>query len=257
MIRLAISGAGGRMGRAILSLAQEMDVEITGALDPAKRGMAASLLSDYRKTELVISDDPALALPGASVVIDFSVPSATLALVDYCEAAGTAMVIGVTGFTAAEEERLDRAAQKIALLRSPNMSLGVNWLFRLVGESARALGHYEVEITEAHHRYKKDSPSGTAVRLRDIILESRPDSHIIYGREGKDTARTAGEVGIHALRGGDIVGEHTVYFIADGERIELTHRATSRDTFARGALQAAIFLSGRPPGRYGMQDVLG
>ncbi|MBE7438098.1 MAG: 4-hydroxy-tetrahydrodipicolinate reductase [Spirochaetales bacterium] len=257
MISLAVSGAGGRMGRTILSLAEGMDVQVTGALDPVSKGLRAADISDYRKTPLTISDDPEEALRGARVVIDFSVPAATLDLLKHCEATGTAMVIGVTGFSLPEQERLDQGARRIAMLQSPNMSLGVNWLFRLVAESARALQQYEVEITEAHHRFKKDAPSGTAVRLRDIILESRPDSQVVYGREGKETARSPGEVGIHALRGGDIVGEHTVYFIADGERIEITHRATSRETFARGALQAAIFLCDKPAGRYGMQDVLG
>jgi 4-hydroxy-tetrahydrodipicolinate reductase len=171
------------------------------------------------------------------------------------------LVIGTTGLSPQARAAIGERAREVPMVLAPNMSVGVNALFRLVGEAARALGpSYEVEIVETHHRAKKDAPSGTALRLAEVAAEALKldrASSFVYERHGEPGARRAGTIGLQALRGGDVVGDHTVYFLADGERLELTHRATSRDNFARGAVRAARWVTGKPPGLYDMQDVLG
>ena len=194
------------------------------------------------------------------MVIDFTAPAASLEHAKVCAGRGVALVVGTTGLSAGQKDELRGAGRKVPVLLAPNMSVGVNVLFRLVAEAARALGPaYEVEIVETHHRMKRDAPSGTALRLAEVAagaLGLAADAFVCQ-RQGETGARRPGTIGIQALRGGDVVGDHTVHFLADGERLELTHRASSRENFARGALRAARWLAGKKPGFYGMQDVLG
>jgi 4-hydroxy-tetrahydrodipicolinate reductase len=191
-------------------------------------------------------------------MIDFSHPAASLELARFCQQAAVPLVVGTTGFEPAQRHELERAASAIPLLISPNMSRSVNLLMRLVAETARALGDTaDIEIVERHHRLKKDSPSGTAVRLAEIAAEAAGISRFVHGRHGQVGERPRDEIGIHAVRGGDVPGDHTVVFSLMGETLELTHRALNRDGFVRGAIDAAKFLAGKPPGLYTMADVLG
>ena len=262
MIHVAISGAAGRMGRALARLVLEAeDLELCGALEAADHpatGADAGTTAGAGACGIVIGH----TLPETvDVLVDFSLPEGSVERVEACAEAKVPCVVGTTGFTEAQRERLGAAAKATALVLSPNMSVGVNVLFHEAASLARTLGEdYDIEIVEAHHRHKKDAPSGTAVRLAENICAAtgrdyRTDA--IHGREGAVGARTKKEIGIHAVRAGDIVGDHTVIFCAEGERIELTHRAHTRDTFARGALRAARFLAGKAPGVYTMEDVLG
>ncbi len=266
MIPFAMIGAGGRMGRTIIALADSdfsTDVRLSGALERAGSpalGKDAGEWSGVGRSGITITDKPDEALRGARVAIDFSHPESTLSAAAHCAAEGIALAVGTTGLTADQQKTLRGYAEKIPLLISPNMSFGVNTLFALVEEAARRLtSGYDVEVTETHHRMKKDAPSGTAARLKEILVKeyNRTEKDIVYGRQGMPGERTATEIGIHALRGGDVVGDHTVYFFTNGERIELTHRASSRNAFASGAIRAAMFLAGGTPGLYTMKDVLG
>jgi 4-hydroxy-tetrahydrodipicolinate reductase len=195
------------------------------------------------------------------VIIDFTDPDATLRHVEVAAEYGKAMVIGTTGMNSAQQEELEKASRKIPIVFAPNTSVGVNLLFKVLADVAATLGDaYDVEIVEIHHRYKKDAPSGTARKMGEVVasaLGRDPDEAIVSGRSGMVGERTEKEIGIFSLRGGDVVGEHTVTFAGLGERIEFTHRAHSRDTFARGAVRAAMWISGRVPGLYDMTDVLG
>jgi 4-hydroxy-tetrahydrodipicolinate reductase len=197
----------------------------------------------------------------ADVLVDFTAPDSTARLVARAAEAGIAAVIGTTGLGEPERAAIERAAREIPIVCAANMSLGVNVLFGLLRQAAHALGDdYDIEIVEAHHRQKKDAPSGTALAIADVLadaLKRDPKTDFRHGRVGDVGARTTREIGIHAVRGGDIVGDHTVHFCGIGERIELSHRASSRETFARGALRAAEWLRDRDPGLYDMQDVLG
>ena len=208
----------------------------------------------------MISADVAAALKGGSAAVEFSLGSAVAAHAQACAEAGVPLVVGTTGFDAAARAQLERAAHKIAVLLAPNTSLGVAVLSSLVAQAAEALGEgYDVEISEAHHRSKRDAPSGTALSLGEAVANARGRSLndvAVYDRHATSSPRSAGSIGFSVVRAGDIVGEHTVMFAAAGERVEITHRATDRMTFARGALRAAAWLLGRPPGLYGMQDVL-
>jgi 4-hydroxy-tetrahydrodipicolinate reductase len=254
------------MGSRILNaLRGEDDFAVTGAFEKPESpqvGLDAGLLSGAGPLEVTVSPGIEKALErGADVVIDFTAPNASLHHAKVCAQSGVALVVGTTGFSAQAKAELAGHAQKIALLMAPNMSVGVNVLFRLVSDAARALGGgYEVEIVEMHHRAKKDAPSGTALRLAEVAADALGlDAHEagVYERHGDVGARRPGTIGLQALRGGDVVGEHTVFFLADGERLELSHRATSRENFARGAVRAARWLHGKKPGLYDMQDVLG
>ena len=258
MIRAVVAGAGGRMGsRVLAALREEKDFAVTGAFE---RAGSEHVGRDADGIAIVAGIDDALG-KGADVVIDFTAPSASLQHASVCAARGVALVIGTTGFAAEQKNDLRTAARRIPLVLAPNMSVGVNVLFRLVAAAARALGSaYEVEIVEMHHRMKRDAPSGTALRLAEIAAEALgpgPEQSFVYARHGDTGPRKKGSIGLQSLRGGDVVGEHTVHFLADGERLELTHEATSRDNFARGAVRAARWLAGRKPGFYDMQDVLG
>ena len=251
-ITLAICGALGRMGARISDLAQQSPetFKIVASID-----RVAS--NDSKMERSVVSDLPS----GVNVLIDFSAPAATRAMIMSCVKHKTAMVIGTTGLTASDHVIIDEAAKTIPILQATNTSLGVNVLLAIVAQTAQQLGSaYDIEIVEAHHNQKKDSPSGTALSLADAICQATGrniDQALVHGRHGADTLRRAGTIGMHAVRMGDVVGEHTVYFATSGERIEVKHTATNRDTFARGALRAAEYIAGKAPGRYSMRDVLG
>jgi 4-hydroxy-tetrahydrodipicolinate reductase len=264
-IKIIVCGAGGRMGKRIIACAgEEEDLRVSGAVERSGHpdiGRDAGELSGREKIGCFLTDSLEGALDGGDVVIDFSSPEAAPATAAACASAGKSLVVGTTGLGPEGERKLRESARGIPCVFSPNMSLGVNLLFRLVGETAEALGDaYDVEIVEAHHRLKKDAPSGTAKKIAEIAAAAlRRDlaENAVYGREGMVGERTRDEIGILAVRAGDIVGEHTVIFSAPGERLELIHRAHSRDTFARGALRAARFAAAAGPGFYSMRDVLG
>jgi len=241
-LRLLVNGAKGRMGQAIIACAgQDAEVRIAAQVD--------------------VGDDLGAALAGADAVIEFSHHTATAAVAAACAAAGKALVVGTTGHTDGEVARIREASGAIPLVFAPNYSVGVNSLFWLTQKAAEILGpDFDLEVVEMHHRLKKDAPSGTARRLAEILAEARGLQYAgdaRHGREGMTGERSATEIGMHALRGGDVVGDHTVIFATQGERVELTHKASSRDTFARGAIRAAKWARGRHPGLYDMQDVLG
>ena len=261
-MRIAICGITGRMGKAILTVAVERGHTLSQALDAEQCPMlgqdAGGLIS--KKLDVTIESLNKAKL-NADVVIDFSAPVATEVLLQKAVEQKIPVVIGTTGFSDTQKEKIQQAAQTIPIVFSPNMSVGVNLLFKLTQLAASVLQDgYDVEIFEAHHRLKKDSPSGTAKKLIDVVMETRKDLHnakLMHGREGIIGQRTDNEIGVMVMRGGDIVGEHTVYFIANGERVELTHHATNRENFARGAVRAAEFLADKKKGLYSMFDVLG
>lgn len=263
-MKLIISGAAGRMGRAILdSLYHEEDLELGAALEkkghPAV-GRDAGELIGVGKWKVSLTDQIKKAIPAGETVIDFTSPQNTLAILQEAMSKGKPMVIGTTGFLNDEEKKIAKAAEKIPIVLSPNMSVGVNLLFKLLAEAAEALGEaYDIEIVEMHHRQKRDAPSGTALRMGDVLARARksPLSQVgRFSRQGNIGPRPSGEIGIQTLRGGDVVGDHTVIFAGPGERIEMTHRAHSRNNFARGALLAARWVAQQPPGLYDMMDVL-
>jgi 4-hydroxy-tetrahydrodipicolinate reductase len=209
---------------------------------------------------VIVREDLAAALPGADVVIDFTTFEASVRHAELCAARGVALVIGSTGFTPDARASVGASARKIPVLLSPNMSMGVNVMFELVRQAARALPGFDVEIVELHHKHKRDAPSGTAVRLGEVAAEAlgrKPAEALCYSRQGMVGERPSGQIGVQTLRGGDVVGEHTVLYVGEGERLEITHRATSRVQFASGAVRAAAWLPGKPPGLYDMADVLG
>lgn len=267
--RVLILGAAGRMGQAVirqLAAGTVPGLELAAAVDRPNHplvGQDAGTAAGARVLGIPIraSLDEALTL-ALHVAVDFSVPAATAAAAARLAAAGVAWVVGTTGLGEAEQKALDKAAEKIPVVVAANMSLGVNLLFALVEQAARALAGrgYDCEIIERHHRRKKDAPSGTALFLGEAAARGfgwRLPEVAIHGRFGLAGERPGTQIGFHAVRGGDIVGDHTVLFAAEGECLELSHRATTRDTFAVGALRAAAWLPGRPPGRYQMRDVLG
>lgn len=258
-----MSGAAGRMGRAIISCQKQAGLELVGALERDGSefiGQDAGSLAGIGELGVSISADPQAALKDAASVIDFSSPENTLTLAKHCTETATGLVVGTTGFSAEQRKELESFAAKIPLLISPNMSLGVNVLFHLTRMAARVLGpDYAAEVTEIHHKHKKDAPSGTAVRLLEILEEQfgLTSDDVVHGRSGLTGERPRDQIGSHALRGGDVVGDHTVFLLGEGERIEITHRAASRNTFAMGALRAAKWLAGQKPGLYSMDSVLG
>lgn len=261
--RLAIAGVSGRMGRTLLeAIAADPDCELAGALD---RTDSPQLGQDAGATYGVASGvhvqgDIAAALRGADTLIDFTRPEASLAYLDACIAQQKSIVIGTTGFDPAGTTRIQAAAQQIPIVFAPNMSVGVNLLMKLAEQAAQVLRDgYDIEIIEAHHRHKVDAPSGTALGLGRAIantLQRDLSRCAAYGREGVTGERAPDTIGFATVRGGDIVGDHTVLFAGIGERIELTHKASSRMTFAQGALRAAKWLQGQAPGLYDMRDVL-
>jgi len=262
-VKICMAGACGRMGRRILEIALADGIEIGGAFDvPTMSGMELVIGSDSGKPRIVpVSSDPAKELAKSDVLIDFTIASACVNNARIAADHNRPTVVGTTGLNDAQKQELESLARKVAIVYAPNMSVGVNLLFKLTAEVAAILGlEYNIEITETHHNQKKDSPSGTAVRLAECAAKALGldyDKDIAHGREGLVGARPSRQIGMHSLRGGDVVGDHTVSFIGDGERIELTHRAHNRDNFARGALRAARFAVEAKPGLYDMQDVLG
>ena len=264
MVAICMAGAYGRMGRRILELAgASEEITIAGAFDlPVFAGKEISVsVPDGRTFSVLMGADARSQVENADVLIDFTSAESCIANVQTAAAAGCAAVVGTTGLSPAQVDCLREFATQVAVVYAPNMSMGVNLLFKLAEEVAARLGlAYNVEIMEIHHNQKKDSPSGTAVRLAEQVARGLALSYpadAVFGREGMVGARPEREIGIHALRGGDVVGEHTVAYIGCGERIELTHKAHNRDNFARGALRAAAFAAKAAPGLYDMQDVLG
>ena len=265
MADVVIAGAAGRMGSRLVALLQdESSLKLVAALEaPGHAALQrdAGEVAGVSRLGLPITSDPEAVLTGNRILIEFSVPEASLAHLRIVARTGGRAVIGTTGFSPAQKEEVTELARRAPILLSPNMSVAVNVAFRVLADIARMLGDdYDVEITETHHRFKKDAPSGTALRLAEVVAESLGrdlSKTAVYGRQGLPGERTRTEIGMLSLRSGDVVGEHTVSFGALGERLELTHRAHSRDTFARGALRAARFIAGAPPGLYSMQDVLG
>jgi len=260
-MRITIHGATGRMGQSVARLASAEGARIVGAVaSPSSKALGRDVgeLAGAGTAGVEITADTASALLGADVVIDFATASALPRLVTLAARAKVAVVSGTTRLDEAGERALTEASKVVPVLWAPNTSVGVQVLAELVTLAAKKLGlGFDVEIVEAHHRAKIDAPSGTAERLRRAVDEARQDLRPVYGREGNVGPRKPEEIAVLALRGGDVIGDHTVHFLGAGERLELTHRATSRDLFARGALAAARFIRGRAPGRYTMVDVLG
>jgi len=261
-IKLAIFGATGRMGLAIARLAHAApDLQIVGCVcsdaDPG-HGRDIGELAGIGQVGVVTTADVASGLLGADVVIDFSVASAVSALFAVAARQKVAVVSGTTNLDENALKALERAAQSIPVLWAPNMSLGVQVLSELVEQAVRRLGPgFDVELTEIHHRRKVDSPSGTAKRLAEAARAARPELRDVHGRSGDVGPRPPEEMAVYGLRGGDVIGDHTVFLFGQGERLELTHRASNRELFAHGALRAAQFLAGKPAKRYTIADVLG
>jgi len=265
MIRTIVNGAAGRMGRMLIKeILNTPEATLVGALeskDCPLVGQDSGLVAGIPATGVLISSNADEALKNADVVIDFTFAPVTMALAEKAAAAGVKMVIGSTGLTPDNKAHLKELSNRIAIVCSSNMSVGVNLLFHLSEKVAKLLGEdYDIEVVEMHHNQKKDAPSGTAERLGEILAEARGldyQKDTRHGRVGIVGARTKHEIGMHSLRGGDVVGDHTVIFATNGERVELTHKASSRETFAKGALRAVKFLSERSNGIFDMQDVLG
>lgn len=265
MIRIAVNGAAGRMGRTLVEAVTAHEGVTLGAAierpDSSLLGADAGELAGTGRNGIRVAGTLGAVLADFDVLIDFSTPAATVANAAACATAGRGLVVGTTGLDAAQLAAVDAAAQRTAICMSSNFSTGVNLCFKLLEIAARTLGdEVDIEIVEAHHRHKVDAPSGTALSMGKVVagaLGRDLGAVAVYGREGQTGARRRETIGFSTIRGGDIVGDHTVLFAAEGERIEITHKASSRMTFARGAVRAAAWLHGRPPGLYDMQDVLG
>ncbi len=262
--RIAIAGAAGRMGRHLVELSQQTaGVALTAAFerpDAPQLGLDAGVLAGLGELGVPITADPVALAETYDVLVDFTMPAATARHVELCREHGRRMVIGTTGLTA-ERAAIEAAAQAIGIVCAPNMSVGVNLCFKLLELAARVMGdEVDIEIIEAHHRHKVDAPSGTALRMGEIIattLGRNLQTCAVYGRQGITGPRDRKTIGFETIRAGEIVGDHTVLFAGSGERIELTHRAASRSTFAGGAMRAARWIMGRDKGLFDMQDVLG
>jgi 4-hydroxy-tetrahydrodipicolinate reductase len=265
MVKIAVCGAAGRMGgRIIVAVNEAEGVELTGALERPGHpmlGQDAGMLAGTGPLGVKVTDDINAVVEGCDVMIDFTTPKVSLKNLEVCGLKKKAIVIGSTGFTPEERALAKELAKDIPVVLAPNMSVGVNVCFKVLADIARILGDdFDVEIVEAHHRLKKDAPSGTAVRMGEVVAEALGRDYRQVAnchREGITGERTREEIGMQTIRGGDIVGEHTVYFIGQGERIELTHRAHTRDMFSRGSVRAAKWVVAQQPGLYDMQDVLG
>ena len=261
---IAIAGASGRMGRMLIEAIQNApDARLAGALDihgsPALGADATAYLGVT--SGIVITPDLHEGLKNAKYLIDFTRPEGTLAHLRVCRELGVNMIIGTTGFTAEQKAEIDDAARDIAIVMAPNMAVGVNVVFKLLAQAAKALKEgYDIEIIEAHHRYKVDAPSGTALTMGEVVAEAVGrdlKDCAVYGREGVTGERDPSTIGFATIRGGDVVGDHTVLFAGIGERIEITHKSSSRATYAQGSLRAVRFLANQPHGLFGMDDVLG
>jgi 4-hydroxy-tetrahydrodipicolinate reductase len=265
MIKVIVAGAAGRMGCRLVALVKDSTaLALVGAIEHKGHhalGDDAGETAGSGRAGVSITDDLSALLDRGEVVVDFSAPEATLSHLRVVAQHRRAMVIGTTGFSAAEMEEVKMLARQVPCVCSPNMSVGVNLMYKVIGEMAKTLGdEYDIEVIEAHHRLKKDAPSGTALRIAEVLARAvnRDLNQVgVYARKGLIGERKKGEIGIQSIRAGDIVGDHTILFGGMGERIEVTHRASSRDTFARGALRAARWVVRQPPGLYDMMDVLG
>lgn len=265
MVKIAVAGAAGRMGRTLIqACAETEDVLCTAALERADSeaiGADAGELAGIGRSGVAVVGDLAGVMDAFDVLIEFTRPEATLAHLALCRESGRPMVIGTTGFTPEQKAVVARVAESIPMVLAPNMSVGVNLCFRLLDVAARVLGDtVDVEVIEAHHRHKVDAPSGTALAMGEVVaraLGRELADCAVYGRQGVTGERARRTIGFATVRAGDVVGEHTVLFADLGERLEITHKASSRMTFARGALRAARWLHGREAGLYDMQDVLG
>ncbi|MDX1698823.1 MAG: 4-hydroxy-tetrahydrodipicolinate reductase [Thiohalobacterales bacterium] len=265
MTRIAITGAAGRMGRSLIEACQQTDgMQVSVALehpDSSLLGSDAGELAGIGRLGVTVGADIDAVLDAFDVLIDFTRPDATLANLDACRRGGRRMVIGTTGFNEEEKAMIAAAAGEIGVVFAPNMSVGVNLCLKLLDTAARVLGDdVDVEVIEAHHRHKVDAPSGTALRMGEVVAHALGRDLAecaIYGREGHTGERDRRTIGFETIRAGDIVGDHTVLFAGDGERIEITHKASSRMTFASGAARAAGWLMGQARGLYDRQDVLG
>ena len=264
MMKIAIAGATGRMGRMLIeTVLNSADAQLVGALEhnscPQLGEDAGSFLG--KKTGVIISSDVAAVLANAEFLIDFTRPEGTMAHLAVAEKTGTKMIIGTTGLSSEQIENLKKASSRLAIVFAPNMSVGVNATFKLLEIAAKMLNEgYDIEIVEAHHRHKVDAPSGTALKMGEVIAEAlgeKLDDVAVYAREGHTGERKPGSIGFATIRGGDIVGDHTVLFAGDGERIEISHKSSSRQSYAQGSLRAARFLQNQTSGLYDMQDVLG
>ena len=263
MINIAIAGAAGRMGRALIDATTKAEgLRLAGALErtgSSAIGKDAGELAGVGKLGIALTDS--LRSIDFDVLVDFTTATATLEHLAYCRDVGRRMVIGTTGIDEAGKKKIAEGAEKTAIVFAPNMSVGVNLCFKLLDIAARVLGEgVDIEIIEAHHRYKADAPSGTALRMGEVVAKAlgRDLAAVsVHGRHGITGERARNLIGFSAIRAGDIVGDHTVLFAGGGERVEITHRAESRATFASGALRAARWVAGRPAGLYDMQDVLG
>jgi 4-hydroxy-tetrahydrodipicolinate reductase len=262
-LRIAIAGASGRMGRMLIeAVLNTPDCELAGALDvpanPALGSDAGAFLG--RTTGVIITSDVPAALARAQVLIDFTRPEGTMAHLRVCQQLGVKMVIGTTGFGDTDKAELAQAAQSLAMVVAPNMSVGVNVTLRLLQMAAKALSTgYDIEVIEAHHRHKVDAPSGTALKMGEVIAEALGrdlKDCAVYAREGHTGERDPSSIGFATIRGGDIVGDHTVMFAGTGERVEITHRSGSRSNYAQGSLRAARYLAERSSGMFDMFDVL-
>ena len=265
MRRIAVMGAAGRMGKILIeAVGQAEGAKLTAAVDRPDSsliGADAGELAAQGKIGVTLAGDLNAVLDQFDVLIDFTHPSVTLKNLEICRRAGKAMVIGTTGFSPEERQQLEAAAQEIPIVFAANYSVGVNLCLKLLDTAARVLGdEVDIEIIEAHHRHKVDAPSGTALRMGEVVANALGrdlQKVAVYGREGQTGARERETIGFATVRAGDVVGDHTVLFAADGERVEITHKASSRMTFAKGAVRSALWLDGRAAGLYDMQDVLG
>ena len=260
-VRIVILGASGRMGRELARLALDDErLSLVGAV--ADRGLGGTLgeLHGLPGADVRVVESLDAVESGFDVVVDFSAPAATLAALPVCEAAGAALVTGTSGLDEAQQQTLVDVSARVAICQAANFSIGVNVCLELLATAARMLGpDYDAEVIEAHHRHKVDAPSGTALALGQAVAAARGlelPGDGVFARHGQTGERPAGSIGFSTIRGGDIVGEHTVLFAGDGERVEISHKASNRGNFAAGALQAARWLKGRGPGLYGMRDVL-
>jgi 4-hydroxy-tetrahydrodipicolinate reductase len=263
MLNIAVAGASGRMGRMLVeAIAAAPDAQLSGALDRAGSDAIGQDAGAFggQLTGVPITSDFATGLAGADCLIDFTRPEGTLEHLAYCAEHGIKLVIGTTGFDDAGKEAIREAAEKTAIVFAPNMSVGVNVTLKLLQLAAKSLSEgYDIEIVEAHHRHKVDAPSGTALKMGEVIADALGrdlKDCAVYGREGVTGARDPSTIGFATIRGGDIVGDHTVLFAGTGERIEITHKSSSRVTYAHGALRAAQFLADKTTGLFDMQDVL-
>ena len=264
MKRIAVIGAAGRMGKTLIEAIQQAEgAQLTAAIERPEStliGADAGELAGVGKQGVTVVGDLAGVLDDFDVLIDFTHPTSTLANLDICRAAGKALVIGTTGFSEEEKQRIAEAGQQVPTVFAPNFSVGVNLTLKLLDMAARVMGdEADIEIIEAHHRHKVDAPSGTALRMGEVVADALGrdlQKVAVYGREGQTGARDRQTIGFATVRAGDVVGDHTVLFATEGERIEITHKASSRMTFAKGAVRSAVWLGERKSGLFDMQDVL-